>query len=157
MQTGPSSLWKKQVSLETLNAMGDKTIYRSLGLEFKTIGPDFLEATLPVDERTHRPFGFLHGGASVVLAETLGSVASALVTGLSEEKAHCFGIEINASHLNSVRSGTIWGRVLPIRLGRSLHVWDIRIRLSEDQNSTLICHSKLTVFVRENKALQSKS
>lgn len=142
------SIWKKQVTLDTLNSPEPRTIHHSLGIQFTTIGPDFLEATMPVDERTHQPAGILHGGASVVLAESLGSVASLLASG-SERK--CVGIEINASHLRAVRKGTVKGRATPIRLGQSLHVWDIRIFENEQPNAAQICQCRLTVMILAEK------
>lgn len=142
-------IWKNDFKLEQLNAMNPGTIHIALGIVFTAIGDDFLEATMPVDERTKNPPGILHGGASVVLAESLGSVASILVAGPKESIA--VGIEINASHLNSIKSGNVVGRVTPIRLGKSLHVWDIQIRAETAENKP-ICRSRLTVMVKEGKA-----
>jgi 1,4-dihydroxy-2-naphthoyl-CoA hydrolase len=119
----------------------------ALGIRFTGAGEDYLEAAMPVDARTRQPAGILHGGASCVLAETLGSVASNLVVGDGE--AECLGIEINANHLNAVRDGTVTGRVTPTRLGRSLHVWDIRIT---DERGRLTCVSRLTVMVRPKRS-----
>lgn len=140
----PKTIWKKPATVEELNAMGERTIHRALGIRFTEIGPDFLEAAMPVDERTHQPFGLLHGGASVVLAESLGSVASNLVVG--DRAKICVGIEVNANHLKSVRSGEVRGRARAIHLGRSLHVWEIRLT---DPAGELTCVSRLTVMVRE--------
>jgi 1,4-dihydroxy-2-naphthoyl-CoA hydrolase len=102
---------------------------------------------MPVDERTRQPFGILHGGASCVLAESLGSVASVLVLS-SVEKFVPVGTEINASHLKSVQSGWVYGKVTPIRLGRRLHVWDIRIT---DEAGNMVCISRLTVMIVERQ------
>ncbi len=141
-------IWKKSFTIEDLNQSSRKTIHDVLGIQFTSFGDDFLEATMPVDQRTHQPFGLLHGGASAVLAESLGSVASHLVA----SDGVCVGIEISASHLRGIREGNVVGRVVPIRLGQSLHVWEIRVRESMDLNSPLICVSRLSVMVRKEKA-----
>lgn len=120
------------------------TLGNHLGMEFTAVGPDFLEATLPVDKRTRQPYGLLHGGASAALAETLGSVASALV--VDHSKYLTLGIEINANHLRSVRSGKVTGRCTPIHLGNTLHVWNISIM---DERQRLICVSRLTVMIKK--------
>jgi 1,4-dihydroxy-2-naphthoyl-CoA hydrolase len=113
-----------------------------LGLVFTELGRDVLKAKMPVDHRTVQPYGLLHGGASCVLAETLGSVASSLV--INPDKFICVGIEINANHVRSVREGFVTGICTPIHLGPSTHVWDIRIH---DDNERLICVSRLTVAI----------
>jgi len=143
------TIWKSTPSLEQLNSLNHGTIHSTLGLQFVGIGEDYLEATLPVDERTRQPMGLLHGGASAVLAESLGSVASLLVTNeLDHPKVICVGIELNLSHLKSVRDGTIRGRATPVRLGKTLHVWEIVIR--DEKQGQEVCRSRLTVLVREN-------
>jgi 1,4-dihydroxy-2-naphthoyl-CoA hydrolase len=139
-------IWKASVTLEQLQIRNAGTIHEALGIEFTKVGDDFLEAHMPVDGRTRQSAGILHGGASVVLAESLGSVASHLVVGL--DASFCVGIEINASHLSSVRSGWVLGRVTPFRLGRTLHVWDIKIREKFSQKNEYTCISRLTVMVR---------
>src|ERR1700759_2442994 len=101
------------------NTMGDH-----LGIIFTEVGEDYLKATMPVDQRTKQPYGLLHGGASAVLAETLGSVASVLV--IDMDKYNCVGIEINANHLRGVREGLVTGVVRPLHTGKTTHVWDIR-------------------------------
>lgn len=142
------SIWKSPVRLDALNESGGSdNMLRALGIRFTSVGDDFLEATMPVDARTKQPAGILHGGASCVLAETLGSVASGLVVGHGDYD--CLGIEINANHLAAVTSGTVTGRVAPVRLGRSLHVWDIRMT---DDRQRLTCVSRLTVMVRPKRA-----
>ncbi|NNV57614.1 hotdog fold thioesterase [Panacibacter sp. KCS-6] len=118
-----------------------------LGILFTEIGPDFIKATMPVDHRTHQPYGLLHGGASAVLAETLGSVASAMV--IDHEKFISVGIEINANHVRGVRSGTVTGTCTPIHIGASTHVWDIHIQ--DDANNKLVCVSRLTVSILKRK------
>ena len=121
-------------------------MHDAIGLEFTEVGDDYLVATLPVDSRTKQPYGILHGGASAVLAESLGSVASNLVI---EDGWEALGIELNANHLKAVRAGAVTGRVTAIHLGQSLHVWEIRIT---DSAGGLTCVSRLTVLVRERKA-----
>ncbi len=128
--------------LDEINNFGDDNLGAHLGMQFSGLGPDYLEATMPVDERTRQPYGLLHGGASVALAETLGSVGSALV--VDHNKFRCVGLEINANHLRSVSKGLVTGKATPIHLGRTTHIWDIRIT---DDRGKLICISRLTVAV----------
>ena len=112
-----------------------------LGIVFTEIGPDFVRATMPVDARTRQPYGLLHGGASVLLAETLGSTAGNLCV---EPGELCVGIEINANHLNAVREGQVTGTARPLHVGRRTQVWEIRI---EDDPGRLVCVSRLTLAV----------
>ena len=128
-------------SLEALNALSAGTAMEPLGIEFTELGPDFLCATMPVDRRTHQPYGLLHGGASVLLAETLGSTAAMLC---AAEGERCVGIEINANHLRAVREGVVTGTARPLHVGRQTQVWEIRI---EDAARRLVCVSRLTVAV----------
>ena len=128
-------------SLEALNALSAGTAMEPLGIEFTELGPDFLRATMPVDRRTHQPYGLLHGGASVLLAETLGSTAAMLCVAEGER---CVGIEINANHLRAVRAGVVTGTARPLHVGRQTQVWEIRI---EDEAQRLVCVSRLTVAV----------
>ena len=128
-------------SLEALNALSAGTAMEPLGIEFTELGPDFLRATMPVDRRTHQPYGLLHGGASVLLAETLGSTAAMLC---APEGERCVGIEINANHLRAVRAGVVTGTARPLHVGRQTQVWEIRI---EDEAQRLVCVSRLTVAV----------
>ncbi len=140
-------IWfKEDFSIEKLQRMSAGTMSDFLGIRFTEVGNDFIKATMPVDERTRQPFGLLHGGASVVLAETLGSVASALV--LNMDRSICVGLEINANHIRSVQSGMVTGTVTPIHLGSTTHVWDIRIH---DEDNKLVCISRLTVAVLTRK------
>ncbi len=142
-----ATLWKHPVKIQDLNQNTVKTIHDSLGIVVTEIGPDYLEGTMPVDERTHQPAGLLHGGASAVLAESLGSIASILVVG--HQTKTCVGIELNLSHLRGIRTGQVTGRATPIRLGKSLHVWEIKIWDSSDPEQNLICISRLSVMIRE--------
>lgn len=137
-------IWKNRPELELLNSMQQNTIGGNLGIEFTSIADDYLEATMPVDIRTKQPFGILHGGASVTLAETLGSVASMLSVD-DPSNTLVFGVEINANHLNSAKTGKVIGRVKPIKVGRNIHVWNIDIT---DEENKPICTSRLTTMVR---------
>ena len=131
----------RPTSLAALNALSANTAMEPLGIEFTELGPDFLCATMPVDRRTHQPYGLLHGGASVLLAETLGSTAAMLC---AAEGERCVGIEINANHLRAVRDGIVTGTARPLHVGRQTQVWEVRI---EDAAGRLVCVSRLTVAV----------
>ena len=136
-------IWfNKSIQPNDLQPLAKNTIAEQIGIEFTEVGPDFLKAQMPVDHRTHQPYGLLHGGASCVLAETIGSVASALV--IDQSKFICVGLEINANHIRSVRSGMVTGTATPIHIGASTHVWDIRI---QDEREKLVCISRLTVAI----------
>ena len=137
-------IWKTPPTLEGMNAMGAGTLGDTLGMRFVEIGDDYLVAEMPVDARTVQPFRLLHGGASVALAETLGSVAGFLV--LDEPDTHIVvGVDINASHLCSVaEGGTVRGTVRPVRVGKTVQVWEIKIR---DGRKKLVCISRLTCQV----------
>ena len=120
------------------------TMADALGIELTAVTDDYLEGRMPVDGRTHQPMGLLHGGASVALAETLGSVAAALRLPDRTRQA-CVGLEINANHLKGVRSGWVRGRATPVHVGRSTQVWEIRI--SHEETGALVCISRLTMAV----------
>lgn len=140
-------IWFQQnIQPQDLQPLGNDTIAEQIGIEFTELGPDFLKGRMPVDHRTHQPYGLLHGGASCVLAETLGSVASALV--IDQSKFICVGLEINANHIRSVRSGFVTGTASPIHIGATTHVWDIRI---VDEREKLVCISRLTVAILPKK------
>lgn len=136
-----AAAFQRPTSLDALNASSRNTAMEPLGIVFTEIGADFIRATMPVDARTHQPYGLLHGGASVLLAETLGSTAGMLSV---EEGKGVVGIEINANHVRGVRGGTVTGTARPVHVGRSTQVWDIRI---EDERQRLVCVSRLTVAV----------
>lgn len=136
-------MFKHKIDLDVLNKFSDNTLNGHIGIEFVETGDDFLTARMPVDNRTCQPYGILHGGASVVLAETLGSIASAMCLE-DPEKQKAVGLEINANHLKSVTEGWVYGTVTPIHVGRRTHVWDIKIRNEEGQ---LTCVSRLTVAI----------
>lgn len=140
-------IWfNKNLAVTDLQGLGKNTLGEHIGIRFSEIGEDYLKATMPVDHRTHQPYGLLHGGASAALAETLGSVSSALV--IDQEKFLCVGIEINANHVRSVRSGIVEGTCIPIHIGATTHVWDIRIH---DERNKLVCVSRLTVAILKKK------
>ena len=134
--------WPEGATIEALNAASAGTLMQALGIEFTELGDGYLRATMPVDARTHQPYGLLHGGASVALAETLGSSAGMLMAGGNA----VVGLEINANHLRAVRSGIVTGTARPIHVGRSTQVWEIRI---EDEKQRLSCISRLTMSVVE--------
>jgi 1,4-dihydroxy-2-naphthoyl-CoA hydrolase len=137
------SIWfNKDLSLDMLKTLGPNTMAAYIGIEWEEVGEDFIKARMPVDHRTNQPYGLLHGGASCVLAETLGSVGSAMV--IDHSKFYCVGIEINANHIRGVREGFVSGIVTPLHLGNSTHVWDIKIY---DERQKLVCVSRLTVAI----------
>ncbi|MCE7053615.1 hotdog fold thioesterase [Algoriphagus sp. AGSA1] len=133
-------------SLDQLNQNGKNTMTDHLGIVFTAVGDDYLSAQMPVDERTKQPMGLLHGGANVVLAETLGSVAASLTIDL--HKQVCVGLEINANHLRSVKSGTVTGTTTPIHIGKSTQVWEIKITNEQGQ---LCCISRITMAILDKK------
>jgi 1,4-dihydroxy-2-naphthoyl-CoA hydrolase len=135
------ALLRQDTSVEALNTLSRGTAIVALGIVFTERGPDFLRATMPVDARTRQPYGLLHGGASVLLAETLGSSAGNLCVG---EDEMVVGIEINANHLAAVREGLVTGTARPLHVGRSTQVWEIRI---EDEVGRLACIARLTLAV----------
>ena len=136
-----ASPFRRSIGLEALNAFSRGTAMEPLGIVFTEIGPDYLRGTMPVDARTRQPYGLLHGGASVLLAETLGSTAGGLCV---DEGQGVVGIEINANHLAGVREGLVTGTARPLHVGRSTQVWEIRI---EDARGRLACISRLTLAV----------
>ena len=140
------SIWFNPTTLEDARrSFGDGgDLAHHLGIELTAIGPDFLSGSMPVDARTRQPFGLLHGGASVALAETLGSVAANFCVDTS--RVYCVGQDINANHVRSARSGRVTGTARPIHLGGRSQVWDIRI---EDEAGRLVCISRLTMSVIE--------
>jgi 1,4-dihydroxy-2-naphthoyl-CoA hydrolase len=142
-------IWfKKDITLVEIisHNLNDATMGTHLGMQFVELGTDFLKMSMPVDERTKQPYGLLHGGASCALAETVGSVASALV--IDTTKQICVGLEINANHLRAVRSGLIIATASRIHIGSTTHVWDIKIH---DENEKLVCVSRLTVAILAKK------
>ena len=139
-------IFRKATTLDELNAASRDTAMAVLGIVFTDLGDDYVRGTMPVDARTHQPYGLLHGGASVLLAETLGSSAGNLCVA---DDAMCVGIQINANHLAAVREGIVTGTARPLHIGRSTQVWDIRI---EDAQGRLACISRLTLAVVPRRA-----
>lgn len=135
-------IWKQTIDLERINAWNSNTLVEHLGMRVTEVGEDFVRGTMPVDARTRQPFGLLHGGASVALAESLGSLGANLVLDVSKEMA--VGLDINANHLRAATHGTVSGTARPVHLGRSTQVWEIRI---ENDERELICISRLTMAV----------
>jgi 1,4-dihydroxy-2-naphthoyl-CoA hydrolase len=130
------------ITPDRLNPLAKNTLGEHIGIEITEVGEDFLRGRMPVDNRTRQPYGLLHGGASVALAETLGSVASAFV--VDRSKYDCVGLEINANHVRGVREGFVTATARPVHLGKTTHVWDIRIH---DEREKLVCISRLTVAI----------
>ncbi len=139
------SIWfKKDINLEKLNQFSVNTMNELLGIRITELGENYIKAIMPVDKRTHQAYGILHGGASAALAETLGSIGSVII--VDPEKYICVGVEINANHIRSVRDGFVTGTAVPLHIGASSHVWEIKI---VDKNDKLVCVSRLTVFVKK--------
>lgn len=136
------AIWKQDTSLERINGWSSNTLMEALSIRITEVGEDFLRGTMPVDARTHQPYGLLHGGASVALAETLGSTAAMLT--LDPAKEITVGLDINANHVRGVRSGTVTGTARPLHVGRTTQVWEIRI---ENEEGALVCISRLTMAV----------
>lgn len=135
-------MFNPEMTVAAINQMNAGTLVANLGIEFTEIGDDFMRARMPVDSRTLQPYGLLHGGASIALAETLGSLASTALIDLSMQTV--VGLDINGNHLRPVRSGFVIGTVRPIHIGRRTHVWEIHI---EDENERLVNISRLTMMV----------
>jgi len=139
-------IFNEGITLHELNKLAPNTLAENLGIEFTAIGDDYLEAKMPVDRRTHQPFGLLHGGASVALAETLGSVAASFCIDL---KTHfCVGLEINANHIRGVKSGFVIGTAKAVHIGKKTQVWEIRIT---DEKKDIVCISRITIAVLDKK------
>lgn len=139
------SIWKKDFTLESLNQTSANTLVEHLGIEYTEFDDNGLSAVMPVDSRTHQPLGMLHGGASVVLAETLGSLAANMCV---EQGKYCVGLDINANHVRAVRSGIVKGTTTPLHLGATTQVWQIEIK---DERGRLVCTSRLTMAVMNHK------
>ena len=136
-------IWFRPYTLEDVR-FTRASLQGHIGIEFTELGPDFLRGRMPVDTHTRQPFGILHGGASVALAETLGSIAAGLV--VDPDKYVVVGQEINANHVRAIRDGFVIGTARPLHLGRRSHVWEIRIA---DEKDRLVCISRITMFVME--------
>lgn len=139
-------IWFKEIDLEELNKIGSHTMSSHLGIEVIEIGKDYIKAKMPVDERTKQPYGILHGGASVALAETIGSYGSHLI--IDSSKFMSVGIEINANHIRKVSQGMVVGVAKPIHVGKTTHVWGIEM---VDEKGLLVCICRLTVAIISKK------
>ena len=136
------------ISLEKLNSMSIGNMVEHLGIEFTEVTPEYICAKMPVDNRTKQPMGLLHGGASVALAESLGSVASWLSLENPEKQA-AVGVEINANHLKSARQGYVYAKCTALKVGRTMHIWDIKIT---NEAGDLVCVSRLTTAIIEQRS-----
>lgn len=143
----PSIWFNKDLILENLRPLGLNTMAEYIGIEWTEVGENYIKAKMPVDHRTRQPYGLMHGGASCVLAETIGSVASAMA--IDQTKFICVGLEINANHVRSVREGFVTGVCMPLHIGATTHVWDIKIY---DEREKLVCVSRLTVAILKKPA-----
>lgn len=139
-------MFHPKASLEIINQMSKNTLVEHLGIEITEMGKDFLVGKMPVDHRTHQPLGMLHGGASVALAETLGSIAATLT--LDPEKQYCVGLDINANHVKAARDGFVYGKTTPLHVGKKTQVWEIRIT---NEAQELVCISRITMAVLDRK------
>jgi 1,4-dihydroxy-2-naphthoyl-CoA hydrolase len=135
------AIWKQRLSTEEIERITKNTLVRHLGIQVTEVGDDYLKATMPVDHRTHQPMGILHGGASVALAETIGSLGAQMC---AEPGYFVVGLEINANHIRGVRTGFVTGVATPVHVGRSTQVWSIRIF---DEQDKTVCISRLTMSV----------
>lgn len=133
--------WQKTATVELLNQMRKSTLVEHLDIKIEEIGEDFLLASMPVDQRTHQPLGILHGGASIALAETVGSLAANLAV---DDSHYCVGLEVNGNHVRAIKQGRVYAKAKALHIGRSTHVWEIKIR---DSTQRMICCSRLTMSV----------
>ncbi|MDN3680663.1 hotdog fold thioesterase [Vibrio tapetis subsp. quintayensis] len=139
------SIWKKEISLEILNSSSKNTLMEHLEIVYSEITDTTISATMPVCSKTHQPLGMLHGGASVVLAESLGSIAANFCV---DDNAYCVGLDINANHVRAMRKGYVTGTASPIHIGVSTQVWQITM---VDEQQRLVCTSRLTIAVKQKR------
>jgi len=151
-ESAAAPIWFRPYSLEEMNALNDDTLASCLGMEITGIGPDSLSGSMPVDARTLQPYGLLHGGASIALAETLGSLAAAMT--VDSDRQLVVGQEINANHLRGVRKGRVTGTARPVHLGGRSQVWSIEI---VDEADKLVCISRLTMAVLDKPTPRSEA
>ena len=135
-------LWKSPISLEAIKQRSKNTLVEHVGIEFIEIGDNYLKGTMPVDQRTFQGFGIMHGGASCVLAETLGSVAANYA--VDQEKQYCVGLSINTNHIRSIKAGFVIGIAKPVHIGKTTQIWAIDI---ENEEGKLISRTTLTMAV----------
>lgn len=139
-------IWFKEYSLDEINQFGINTMAAHLGIKFTGISGDVLSATMPVNNKTIQPAGLLHGGASVALAETIGSVGAYLT--IDPQKYSCVGLEINANHIRAKKNGVVTGKGTPLHRGKTTQIWEIKIT---DESERLVCISRLTMAILEQK------
>jgi len=139
-------MFNPTVTVEMLNEQFNINMTKILGIEYTELGDNFLAGKMPIDERTQQPFGILHGGASVVLAESLGSLASNLI--VDQKKQYCVGLDINANHIKGVENGFVYGKATAVHIGKRTHVWQIEII---NEKAELVCTSRLTIAVIDKK------
>lgn len=144
------AIWKQPTELEAINGWSARTLMRAIDIRITELGDDWLRGTMPVDDRTRQPYGILHGGASVALAETLGSTAAMLCC---EDGFAAVGLDINANHVRAVRDGVVTGTARPLHVGRSTQVWEIRI---ENDAGELVCISRLTMAVVPQRTIMAR-
>jgi 1,4-dihydroxy-2-naphthoyl-CoA hydrolase len=140
------NIWKNPIDLVLISDTRKETLVELMGIEFTEIGPDFLKGRMPVDRRTHQPFGIMHGGASCVLAETIGSIAGNYC--VDSAKQFCVGLDINTSHVRMVKSGYVTGTAKPVHLGKTTQIWEVRIVDEEDR---LVSITRLTLAVLDRR------
>jgi 1,4-dihydroxy-2-naphthoyl-CoA hydrolase len=143
-------IWFKPFNVEDLNAYQQQTLVSHLGIHYTEVGDDFLSASMPVDARTKQPAGILHGGASVALAETLGSTGANLV--VDRDKYLCVGLDINANHVRAMKDGTVTGTARALHIGSTTQVWEINI---SDEKQRLVCVSRITMAVLDRSKIGS--
>ena len=142
-----AAIWfNKSITIDDFKDFGKETMANHLEMQWVEVGENFLKLSMPINEKTRQPYGILHGGASCALAETIGSIGSALV--IDMDKFICVGLEINANHVRAAKEGLVTALCTPLHLGKSTHVWDIKIT---DENEKLICISRLTVAILPKK------
>ena len=139
-------LFNPAITVEQLNRFSNNTLAENLGIEITQVGEDYIEAKMPVDRITHQPYGLLHGGASVALAETLGSLAAHCT--LDDQNKYCVGLEINANHLKSVKNGYVTATARPLHVGQRTHVWEIKII---NEQKELVCVSRITMAIIDKR------
>lgn len=139
-------IWKQKYSLCLINQMSTGTLAETLGITIDDIGNDYLKGSMPVDHRTRQPMGLLHGGASAALAETLGSIASLLMLDPNEGSVPV-GVNLHVNHLNSVTDGKVYGKVTPVKTGKTIHLWQVEIT---DEKGKPVCFGTLSVFIKKS-------
>lgn len=140
------TIWKTPINMQSIADTRKNTLVELMGIEFTEIGPDYLKGRMPVDRRTHQPYGIMHGGASCVLAETLGSIAANYC--VDSTKEFCVGLDINTSHIKMIKSGFVYGTAKPIHIGKTTQVWEVRI---VDEEERLISITRLTLSVLQHR------